>query len=380
MELKEMLSRREQLKAASRKMQQMTMVHCNSCGAELGVTSTEASMHCPFCDQAMIVVERLEGCLRPDCIIPFSITKEQAEEKLREELDGAPFVPLGLQKFTTESLHGVYIPHWLYDVYYGDRMVWSHAKRRSVEYSIREGSILFERVTADGLDNLEDSYTRRLEPYDYSALRPFDAAYLSGFYSDCFNTSDAELKPKVLDRAEEMFDKELRHSHRKAIGNCVASKPVKRVLNAEYAMLPAWFLVFRYKGTSYTMLVNGQTGKVVGSLPVVKWKAYTLLAFLTALFTTIPVAAGIWLCKHAFRDPGKQSWHTNFSTFFDTTMDFILLSLMLIAIIGISWLIAVEGPKKNRNALRERIRLTQSENILRFTKERQGKKDDPVSR
>jgi hypothetical protein len=32
-------------------------------------------------------------------------------------------------------------------------------------------------------------------------------------------------------------------------------------------MLPAWFLTFRYNDKPYTILVNGQTGKVIGGIP-----------------------------------------------------------------------------------------------------------------
>ena len=38
----------------------------------------------------------------------------------------------------------------------------------------------------------------------------------------------------------------------------------------EYALLPAWFMTFWYRHELYTILVNGQTGKVVGNIPVNK--------------------------------------------------------------------------------------------------------------
>jgi divalent metal cation (Fe/Co/Zn/Cd) transporter len=39
---------------------------------------------------------------------------------------------------------------------------------------------------------------------------------------------------------------------------------------AEYAMLPVWMMTTRYNGESYTFGINGQTGKMVGSLPIDK--------------------------------------------------------------------------------------------------------------
>ena len=42
----------------------------------------------------------------------------------------------------------------------------------------------------------------------------------------------------------------------------VVSNPQIQIQKETYAMLPAWFMTFRYKENPYTMLVNGQTGKV----------------------------------------------------------------------------------------------------------------------
>ena len=46
---------------------------------------------------------------------------------------------------------------------------------------------------------------------------------------------------------------------------------------AEYAMLPVWMMTTKYEGESYTFGINGQTGKMVGSLPVDKKRYYLFL-------------------------------------------------------------------------------------------------------
>ena len=40
-----------------------------------------------------------------------------------------------------------------------------------------------------------------------------------------------------------------------------------------YAMVPVWILTTRYNDKPYTFMMNGQTGKVVGSLPYDTTKA-----------------------------------------------------------------------------------------------------------
>ena len=61
-----------------------------------------------------------------------------------------------------------------------------------------------------------------------------------------------------------------------------------------YAMLPAWFITFRYKGKHNTLLVNGETGKVVGALP---WKKPLFYGLLIGLGILVTVA-----CFFVFRE------------------------------------------------------------------------------
>ena len=49
--------------------------------------------------------------------------------------------------------------------------------------------------------------------------------------------------------------------HHEVIGHC-----------SEYTMLPVWMLNVKHKDKRYTFAINGQTGKVVGKLPMNKLK------------------------------------------------------------------------------------------------------------
>ena len=43
---------------------------------------------------------------------------------------------------------------------------------------------------------------------------------------------------------------------------------------AVYALLPVWLLVSHYNGKDYHFAMNGQTGKLIGTLPVSKKRAF----------------------------------------------------------------------------------------------------------
>ena len=49
--------------------------------------------------------------------------------------------------------------------------------------------------------------------------------------------------------------------------------------NKYYALFPIWFLNTKYKNNEYLIVINGQTGKIAGNLPIDKTKA-KLITFL----------------------------------------------------------------------------------------------------
>ena len=63
---------------------------------------------------------------------------------------------------------------------------------------------------------------------------------------------------------------------------------VKGASGVHYAMVPVWILTTRYKDEPYTFMMNGQTGEVVGSLPIDEGKLRNRL--LIAFAITVVVA------------------------------------------------------------------------------------------
>ena len=67
----------------------------------------------------------------------------------------------------------------------------------------------------------------------------------------------------------------------------------KDVGSVKYALVPVWILTTRYKDQPYTFMMNGQTGKFVGSLPWDKGKATKY----QALATLIPLPIVYFIAK-----------------------------------------------------------------------------------
>ena len=89
---------------------------CPSCGGEIMTEETTAASFCPYCDNPTIMPGRLSGGLKPDAIIPFRMSKEDAKEAFRKLCKGKPLLPgMFTQEQRIEKITGIYVPFWLYD-------------------------------------------------------------------------------------------------------------------------------------------------------------------------------------------------------------------------------------------------------------------------
>lgn len=264
----------------------MQVLHCSSCGAELVVTRTEASTYCSFCGQATVIADRVTGCLKPDKIIPFKVTREVAEQRFRKRLAKGWFIPKEIKNFEQERLNGIYLPFWLFDVYYGAAQYWRYVNKKDAKKAtqyLRVGFTMFHRITIDASSQIPNEYSRKLEPYRMKELEDFDAAYLSGFYSDRFDVKPEEVSKEARDRAEALFNEGMRKFVKKGSERYL-SFPVSKASDPEYALLPVWFLTFRYEDSPITLMMNGQTGKIVGGVPYNQRKVTILQIVLMILF------------------------------------------------------------------------------------------------
>lgn len=262
---------------------------CSHCGGDIVINGTEASTFCVYCGNPTVVFKRVAKQMRPDGIVPFSITEEEAKKLIRFHLSKGAFIPSEIKHQKVESVRGIYIPYWVVNCDFNDAILFKgyvkQGKGRRATYFGRSGSCQLENLPCDASLRLNDNISKRLEPYYYDDVKDFDEDYLSGFYSDTSDMSPADLRAAVLKRGDEMFRGELIRTV--SASNVSVEKSVPSVNihpDAIYLMLPAWFYTFKYKDKPITILVNGQTGKTVGTLPFNKTKISVLSA---ALFLII---------------------------------------------------------------------------------------------
>lgn len=132
----------------------------------------------------------------------------------------------------------------------------------------------FSRIPVDGSEKMDDTYMESIEPFDYSALVPFSASYLTGYLADKYDVDAEAAVPRADERVETSAVGVLQDTVTGYDNVAVKEQFIaKEGGKVAYAMAPVWILTTKYAGKAYTFMMNGQTGKMVGSLPYDKNKS-----------------------------------------------------------------------------------------------------------
>ncbi len=284
--------------------EQLDVYTCSSCAGEIVADKTTAATKCPYCGAPVIISGKLSGSLKPDYVIPFSISKEEAQTGFQNFMKKKPLLPKDFKHLhTIEKIEGVYVPFWLYDCdtnsqirYRATRVrTWSDSNYRYTKTShfllTRAGDLSFEKVPADGSSKMDDTYMESIEPFNYNEMVEFNMPYLAGFVAEKY-----DVDPKMASsHANERIRTSTLNIFASTTGGYTTVTPQStsvRLVNGKtgYALLPVWVINTKYNDKTYTFAMNGQTGKFVGELPIStkkSWGWFGFVAGTTAILGTL---------------------------------------------------------------------------------------------
>jgi DNA-directed RNA polymerase subunit RPC12/RpoP len=291
----------------------LVVYRCSHCNAEVVTSRSTIATVCAFCGEALSITNKMVDNFRPDCVIPFKITKEEAVKLFEEYAKKGVLTPKDFSKIKeVEKVKGMYAPFWLHSFKNDSTAIVTAIKRDSTRrgydkiekqhiYEIDiDSTANFENVPADALRNISDELMSSVEPFDYSTLDKFSPAYMTGFYAEEYNEDGETTFTKAKERADKAMQEK--------IISCVkgySSTSVKTYnsnisnRSKKYTMLPVWLFNVKYNGQNFSFAINGQTGKVAGKLPkckklMIKYGVITflvtqILAFLVRLAIVLMV-------------------------------------------------------------------------------------------
>ncbi len=273
---------------------------CSSCGAELVADVNTMATECCYCGNPAMALQRFSGMLRPDYVIPFRQTKEDAIAALTRFTKGKRLLPDAfLRDKRFEKIQSMYVPFWLFSAEVFSEGVFDCTRTRSysdgdddvTETShfrcVRTATADFLHVPVDGSVKMNDTYMESIEPFDYREMVPFSMVYMAGHLADKYDVDAAASVPRADGRIHQTMIEGLA---RDLSGDYESvseegSSTTKNTEDVKYALAPVWILSTRYRDKIYTFMMNGQTGKIIGTLPSDegKQRMYMALTFLAVL-------------------------------------------------------------------------------------------------
>ena len=293
---------------------QMNVFVCKSCGGELIADENTAATACPYCDNPVVLKERLMGDLKPELVIPFKLDKKAAKEALNRHVQGKRLLPKVFKDQNhIDEIKGIYVPFWLFDItadanlkYNAESIrVWSDSQYNYREISyysvVREGQLNFTHLPVDGSKKISNTLMESIEPFDFSEAVDFQTAYLAGYLADRYDVSAEESIDSVEDRAKTSTARVFENTVKGYDTLRIEDSSIQLYRNSEamYVLYPVWFLNTTWNKKRYTFAMNGQTGKFVGDLPLDKgayWKYFILFSIIAAIVLYIIV----WWINYMF--------------------------------------------------------------------------------
>ena len=209
-----------------------------------------------------------------------------------------------------EKITGVYYPFWVTDADSSAAMTAEGTRIRTwivgnVKYTEttrlefeREGEIHFEDIVTSALSTEDKEMLEGVLPYPSESLQEFSMPYLSGYLADKYDvdseTSITRANERIKKSTEETF-----RSYVKGYESVTTENSSVNLQNgcAKYALYPVWLLNTTWRGKKYSFAMNGQTGKLVGDLPMDKgaYKRYFFIATVVGTAAALALQYLMWL-------------------------------------------------------------------------------------
>lgn len=273
-------------------------MHCNACGADMTIAENALTATCPFCASNRVNVrEAPADQLRPRFLIPFKIQPQATRELAKKWLGEGWYHPSELgASAIVDRFTGVYLPFWTFNAditsdwkaevgheeqesYYDDEDK-SWKTRTVIRWNWESGRVRLDidNLLVCGSTRVSRVLAGRLEPFNLNDLVSYAPDFLAGWQAQTYDLT--------LPKAWELGKADMRERAKSACYSDTGSSHVRNFSMTSdfaeetwrYVLLPVYLAAYNFEGKVYQVMVNGQTGEVVGQKPVAWWKIWLAVA------------------------------------------------------------------------------------------------------
>jgi len=291
-------------------------ISCQACGAKILFEPLQRTARCPYCDSPS-VIDRPATPDRPDpvLVMGFSVDRREATNRMRRFVARKKLAPPGLRGRAADRVSGVYLPTYLYSAvasstysarigedYYVTEVSrdskgrTSVKRKRKTEYFELSGPhrSYVGDVVVTASQGIPNDEVEAIEPFDLGGLRRFSPSMVSGWISE----EPSMTREECLQLARRESTGKIRAILQRFMpGDSCRGLESRTALSEEaidLVLLPVWVFAIRYREDRppIRLLVNGQTGKAWGKIPV-SWKKVGIIAGVVLGLIAVPVILGL---------------------------------------------------------------------------------------
>ena len=292
-------------------------VKCDSCGAEIELDEQVSATICPFCASPLVLSPDSRRKIRPAALIPFRLDERSARKAMTDWLGQLWFAPSGLLEYARKgrALSGIYVPYWTYDadtrsrysglrgriryetrrirVNVGGKMQTRTQQVQRIDWRPVSGRVrrFFDDVLVMASTSLPRRHTEAIEPWDLSALEPWQPQYLAGFRAEGYTVTLDEGYAQARARMQQVIESDIRRDIGGDAQQILSMETSVSDITFKHVLLPIWMAAYKYRGKTYRFVVNGQTGRVSGERP---WSAVKIALAVILGAVVLGVAAWIY--------------------------------------------------------------------------------------
>lgn len=270
---------------------------CCSCGASLIADQAAITTSCPYCDNNLLVSGIITEDNFPNYILPFAITKDDADYQLQKYFSKKWYLPTGF-KLSIKHTQAMYVPYYVFDAQLeggGDYIVKCTPRVSSknsgpIYYGVKRiGRAFFKNIVADGSSKMPDAYMDSVFEEILTHKKAFSTEYIAGILTEVADECSAEVFERAKVRAIRTFEnaiaKDVVETEKNSwdyyslIDDVLNRKYEVTAENTSSCLVPVWIMHGTWKEQDYIFAINGRTGKCVGELPISKVKrTFTIAA------------------------------------------------------------------------------------------------------
>jgi DNA-directed RNA polymerase subunit RPC12/RpoP len=281
----------------------LRIADCGNCGARVTFEGTETSDVCVYCGSPNVLAQEANrNAIRPESLVPLDVSRGDVEENFRRWIKGLWFRPNALKKQKRFEAVGIYVPFWTFDArvhsdwsadagyyYYVTETYTTTVNGKSVTKTRQVRKTRWRPAWGERDDVYDDllvpassgqpaGLVSKLGSFDTTDLVPYRPEYLAGWRAEEYTT---DLDGGWVEGRERIVGEQYTRCGSDVPGDTHRNLRVRNDIGGvrwKHVLLPIWSLQYRFGGKVYTVLIHGQTGRVVGRAPL-SWVKILLLVF-----------------------------------------------------------------------------------------------------